>query len=67
LGSFSKVQPHQLILDEERDNVGEVHLFLLSMSKIGHAFSFSSFLLSLVVKIPIEFGRRESSEQKFGR
>jgi hypothetical protein len=41
VGEFLKdgSQPHQLVLDEKRDNVGEVHLFLLAISKTGHVFT----------------------------
>jgi hypothetical protein len=33
-------QPHQLILNNKRDNVGEFHFFFLAIGKTGHVFSF---------------------------
>jgi hypothetical protein len=55
VGAFLKrgSEPHQLILDQKWDNVGEVHFFLLTTSKTSRALSFSSFLLCC---IPIESG-----------
>jgi hypothetical protein len=40
VGSFLEggSQPHQLILDEKRNNFGEVHLFLFAIGKSGRAF-----------------------------
>ncbi len=44
VGEFLKdsSQPQQFILNQKRDNVGELHLSLLAVDKTGHVFSLAS-------------------------